>query len=64
MEANIKPIIDELNFIKKELSDIKRSMPDKEMFLTSEESVLLKESFDNEKKGKITSADDLLEELR
>jgi hypothetical protein len=44
METEIRQIIDDLNFIKNELNTIKNSMPDKELFLTSEESKLLEES--------------------
>jgi hypothetical protein len=63
MNAEVQQIMQELNFIKKELNDIKESMPDKDMFLTAEESLLLKKSFENEKKGKLKSSKDLRKEL-
>ena len=50
METEIRQIIDDLNIIKSELSTIKENMPDKEMFLTSEESKLLEESRQNKRK--------------
>ena len=61
METEIRQIIDDLNIIKNELSTIKQNMPDKEMFLTSEESKLLEESRQN--KGKFISSKDLRKSL-
>jgi len=61
METEIRQIIDDLNIIKSELSTIKENMPDKEMFLTSEESKLLEESRQN--KGKFISSKDLRKSL-
>jgi hypothetical protein len=62
METEIRQIIADLNIIKSELSAIKKNMPDKEMFLTSEESKLLEESRQN--KGKFVSSKDLRKSLR
>ena len=39
-------------------------MPDKEMFLTTGEKRLLKESYENEKVGKLTSGKDLRKQIR
>ena len=63
MEVNIQPIMNELKLVRKELHQIKQSMPDKEMFLTAEESVLLEESYGDEKEGKLISGKDLRKEL-
>ena len=59
----MKRIIDDLNEIKSEIHDIKVNMPDKDIFLSSEEAKLLEESYENEKKGKLTSSNDLRKEL-
>ena len=42
---------------------IKETMPDKEMFLTTEERILLEDSYKNEKDGKLVSSKDLRREL-
>jgi hypothetical protein len=63
MNTEIKQIADDLNFIKSELAKIKEDMPSKDMFLSSEESVLLKESYKNEKKGKLVSSKNLRKSL-
>ena len=52
MITETKRILNELKVIKNELNYIKTNMPDKDMFLTSEEKKLLEESYNNEKKGK------------
>ncbi|MFH0875079.1 MAG: hypothetical protein V1859_04015 [archaeon] len=59
MDTEIRQIIEDLTFIKNEISDIKRNMPDKEMFLTSDESKLLEQSFISENEGKLTSIKDI-----
>ena len=56
MEIDITPILDELRIIRQELEEIKKSMPDKEMFLSPEECRQLDESYKNEK-GLVTSKD-------
>ncbi|MEK6953264.1 MAG: hypothetical protein AABX29_09715 [Nanoarchaeota archaeon] len=56
-------ILKKLEKIEKEVEEIKNNMPDKDMFLTSEEEVLLKESYENEKKGKLISSEDLRKEI-
>ena len=55
--------MNELKLVRKELHQIKQPMPDKEMFLTAEESVLLEESYGDEKEGKLISGKDLRKEL-
>lgn len=63
MNTEIKQIADDLSFIKSEISKIKEDMPSKDMFLTSEESKLLEESFLNEKSGKLVSGKNLRKSL-
>ena len=63
MANDTKQILEELKVIKSELDIIKERMPDKDMFLTSEEKVLLEQSFENEKAGKLISSKDLRKKL-
>ena len=63
MESATNAILDELKTIRKELKEIKDTIPDKEMFLTSEESELLMMSFEHEKEGKLVTSKDLKREL-
>jgi len=56
METEIKEILNKLNKIEIEIEFIKESMPNKNMFLTSEEKELLLESYENEKNGQLVSA--------
>ncbi|MBU2633632.1 MAG: hypothetical protein KJ674_00135 [Nanoarchaeota archaeon] len=63
MEFAINNVVEELKTIRKELVFIKRSMPNKNMFLDSEEAVLLQESFKNEKEGRLLSSKKLRKEL-
>ena len=58
-----KQILKELKEIKIDLKSVKENMPDKEMFLTAEEEILLEESVANEKAGKLTSSTDLKKEI-
>lgn len=64
METEIRQIMDELNFIKNELHEIKQNMPDKECFLDKEETDLLVKSKLNEKKGKLISSKSLRKSLK
>ena len=63
MEADIRRIIEDLNLIKDELHQIKQNMPDKDMFLTPDESKMLSQSRINERKKKLTSSKDLRKKL-
>jgi hypothetical protein len=63
MNTELKQISDDLIFIKSELAKIRDIMPDKELFLTSEESRLLDNSFSNEKNKKLVSSKDLRKSL-
>jgi hypothetical protein len=63
MTTESKQIMDELKTIKEELGFIKKHMVDRDMFLDAEELKLLKESFENEKRGELTSQEDLEKEL-
>jgi hypothetical protein len=64
MDTDIKPIMEQLRFIREELSQIKETMPDKDMFLTAEEKKLLQQSYTNEKEKKLTRSQDLKKELK
>ena len=48
-----KKIFEELDYIKKQLAEIKEHMVDVDSLLTSEEKELVLESFENEEKGKL-----------
>jgi len=63
MEADITSVMKELKLIKHELEEIKENMPDREMFLTADETCLLHESFASENKGELKSTRDLMREL-
>jgi len=63
MAIETQQIIEELHTIKEELDYIKEHMVDKDMFLSEEEKKLLKESYENEKRGELTSQEDLEKEL-
>ncbi len=63
MDTDVKKIIADLADIKSELHEIKENMPSKDMFLSTEEAKLLKESFRNEKKGELVSSKELKKEL-
>lgn len=63
MAAESQQIMEELHVIKSELGYIKEHMVDKDMFLDEEERQLLEESYENEKKGELTSSEDLKKEL-
>ncbi|HIH17713.1 MAG TPA: hypothetical protein HA282_04350 [Nanoarchaeota archaeon] len=59
MANETQQILKELEEIRIELRSIKENMPDKEMFLTAGEKRLLKESYENEKSGRLISSKDL-----
>ena len=63
MATEIKEILEELKAIKVELDYIRENMPEKDMFLTSEEKNLLQESYNNEKEGKLISNKELKRQL-
>jgi len=63
MTNESQEILKELREIRIEIQSIKENMPDKEMFLTSEEEKLLQESYENEKKGETISSKALRKEL-
>jgi hypothetical protein len=48
-----KKIFEELNFIKKQLAEIKEHMVDIDILLTAEEKELVFRSFENEAKGRL-----------
>jgi hypothetical protein len=63
MEADFKPIMDELKIIRKELHDIRSTMPNKDMFLSEDEKKILKTSHKNEDEGELVSSKDLRKDL-
>ncbi len=58
-----KKIFEELNFIKKQLAEIKEHMVDIDSLLTAEEKELVFNSFENESRGKLVPFR-MLEEMR
>lgn len=46
-------LLEELNFIKKQLGEIKEHMVDIDSLLTAEEKDLVSKSFENESRGKL-----------
>lgn len=58
-----KKIFEELNFIKKQLAEIKEHMVDIDALLTAEEKELVFRSFENEARGKLVPLKKL-EEMR
>ncbi len=63
MTPDIKGIKAELKSIHKELKTIRQNLPDKDIFLTAEESKLMAQSFQHEKEGKLISSKNLRKEL-
>lgn len=58
-----KKVIEELNFIKKQIGEIREHMVDVDTILTWEEKELLEASFRNEDEGKLKTLEKLEEEL-
>lgn len=58
-----KKIFEELNFIKRQLAEIKEHMVDIDTLLTAEEKELVFRSFENEDRGKLVPLKKL-EEMR
>lgn len=58
-----KKLFEELNFIKKQLGEIKEHMVDIDSLLTAEEKELVFKSFENEARGKLVPLS-RLEEIR
>ncbi|WP_440954521.1 hypothetical protein ACSAZK_12950 [Methanosarcina sp. Mfa9] len=56
-------IIKELDSIKNQLTDIREHMVDIDCILTDEERKLLEESYEHEKKGKLTTLSEFKKEL-
>lgn len=63
MGTEIEEIKQELTLIRKELQIIREELPDRDMFLTAEESQLVDESYQHEKEGKLISSAALRKEL-
>ena len=61
MEADIlNRIYDDLEFLKKEVSEIREHMIDADTILTEEEKKLMDESIEEEKKGKLIGIKEVL----
>jgi hypothetical protein len=58
-----KKIFEELAHIKEELDEIKEHMVDADTILSVEERILIKESFEHEKEGKLVSLTEFEKEL-
>ncbi|WP_440947925.1 hypothetical protein ACSAZL_06670 [Methanosarcina sp. T3] len=58
-----KKIFEELNFIKRQLAEIKEHMVDIDILLTAEEKELIFRSFENEARGRLVPLKKL-EEMR
>jgi hypothetical protein len=56
-------IFRELEYIKAELTNIKEHMVDADTILSEEERMLVKESFEHEKEGKLLSLSDFKKRL-
>ena len=52
-------LLQEIREIKRDIKIIMENMPDKDMFLTSEEEKLLEESYNNERSKNLVSGKDL-----
>jgi len=63
MSTEDKQILEELKAIRSGLDFIKDNMPDKDMFLSVKEKLLLEESHRNEKAGKLVSSKDLRKQI-
>ena len=57
-------IANELKAIRKDISEIKERLPDPDTILTPEEKRLVEESYKNEKKGLLWTANELKARLR
>ena len=58
-----KKIFDELTNIKAELNEIKEHMVDADTILSEEERILVSESFNHEKEGKLVSLSEFKKDL-
>ena len=63
VNIEIKEILIKLARLQADIDYIKQHMRDEDLFLTEEEESLLKESYENEKSGKLTSSKKMREEL-
>jgi hypothetical protein len=61
--ATLAKISEDLDFLKKEVIEIRTHMVDVDSLLTPEEKAELDASIDNYKKGKTTNLDDVKKEL-
>lgn len=58
-----RQLLQELKEIKRDVKTIMENMPDKDMFLTAEEEILLEQSYLNEKNKQLVSSHDLRKQL-
>ena len=58
-----RQLLQEVREMRKDIKIIIENMPDKDMFLTAEEEILLEESHNNEKNKQLISSQDLRKHL-
>lgn len=63
MESMPKGIMEELRVIREGIEFLKKNIIDKDMFLTKDEEILLKESYENEGRGELVSSEQLKKDL-
>ena len=63
MSSGFKELKNELILIKKELRFIRSSLPDPDIYLTTEEKKLVEQSYHNERDGKLISGTQLKKRL-
>lgn len=63
MDATIKEVIEELKHIRKDVTLIKKAVVDTESYLTPSEVKLLKDSLEDEEKGRLLTSKELRKKL-
>lgn len=63
MATETQQILESISELKSEVKIIRETMPDKEMFLTAEEEILLEESYANEEEKELISSRELRKRL-
>lgn len=63
MATETQQILESLSELKSEVKIIRETMPDKEMFLTAEEEILLEESYAHEEEKELISSRELRKRL-
>jgi len=60
---DVEEILSRLQKMERAIELIKQRMPDREMFLTSEERILLDESYEGERQGRLVKSEDVRRQL-